>query len=128
MLTFLAETGFDSNVTLAPAGATTSGGGTGGMMGAGAKSGEGLYGLAASALYRPSGPNGAYLRGAGFLRQQFRLGAYDLGGVEAAAGWQLARGGSGLLAEYAYAFRSSAGPRTCRLTGSRAPGGWPPPD
>jgi hypothetical protein len=109
VLTFLAETGFDSNVTLAPAGATTSGGGAGGMMGAGAMSGEGLYGLAASALYRPSGPSGAYLRGAGFLRQQFRLGAYDLGGVEAAAGYQLARGGNGLLTEYAYAFRTFGG-------------------
>jgi hypothetical protein len=123
VLTFLAEAGFDSNVTLAPAGASTSTGGTGGMMGGGTMSGEGLYGLAASALYRPFGPSGAYLRGEGFLRQQPRLGAYDVGGVGAALGWQLVRGGDGLLAEYAYAFRTFGGSpylSANRLTGA----GW----
>jgi tetratricopeptide (TPR) repeat protein len=123
VLTFLAETGFDSNVTLAPAGATTSSGGTGGMMGGGTMNGAGLYGLAASALYRPSGSSGPYLRGEGFLRQQLQLRSYDVGGVGAAAGWQLTRGGSGLLAEYAYAFRTFGG--SPYLSANRLSGaGW----
>ncbi len=109
VLTFLAETGYDSNVTLAPGGATTPVGGTGGMMGGGTMNGAGLYGFGAAALFRPSGPSGPYLRGNGFLRQQLQLRAYDVGGVEAAAGWQLERGDSGLLAEYAYAFRTFGG-------------------
>lgn len=109
VLTILAETGYDSNVTLAPGGAAIPVGGTGGMMGGGAMNGAGLYGLGAAALFRPSGPSGPYLRGNGFLRQQLQLRAYDVGGLEAAAGWQRARDGNGVLAEYAYAFRTFGG-------------------
>jgi hypothetical protein len=76
------------------------------MMGGGTMNGAGLYGLGAAALFRPSGPSGPYLRGSGFLRQQLQLRAYDVGGVEAAAGWQVTRGDHGALAEYAYAFRT----------------------
>lgn len=112
VVSFLAESGFDTNVPLAPRGASTTGGATGGMTGGGpggTMNGDGLYGLGASVLLRPSGLNGPYLRGGGSLRQQLRLGTYDLGGAEAAAGWQVSREGRGAIAEYAYSFRTFGG-------------------
>jgi hypothetical protein len=116
-VTLLAEAGFDSNVALVPRGPAA--GGTSGMMGG--MDGDGLYGLGASVLFRPSGQSGPYLRAGGALRQQFRLGAYDLAGLEAAAGWQAARDGHGALAEYAYAFHAFGGApflSAHRLTGA----------
>jgi hypothetical protein len=101
VVTLAAEAGADSNPTLAPTSAT-SGGRTGAMM----MNGGGLWGLGGQILYRPTGPSGPYLRGAGSLRQLPQLQAYDLGGLEAAAGWQLGGDGRGALAEYAYAYRT----------------------
>jgi hypothetical protein len=121
VLTFAAQAGYDTNVSLAPAGSTGASGG--GMMTGGSMHGDGLYGLAASALLRPLGPSGPYLRAEGFLRQQLQLGTYDDAGAEAAAGWQLLRGGSGLLGEYTYAYRTFGGSpylSASRLTGA----GW----
>lgn len=124
VLTLVAQAGYDSNVSLSPPGGSTTATGTGGMAGAGVTShGDAFYGLAGSVLLRPSGPSGPYLRGAGSLRQQPKLGAYDTAGVEAAAGWQLLRGGGGLLGEYAYAFDTFGGSpylSANRLTGA----GW----
>jgi tetratricopeptide (TPR) repeat protein len=123
VLTFVAQAGYDSNVSLAPAGGTSSSGSGGGMMTGGSMHGDGLYGLGASVLFRPSGSSGPYLRGEGFLRQQLQLGTYDAAGVEAAAGWQLLRGGNGLLGEYAYAYSTFGGSpylSANRLTGA----GW----
>ncbi len=118
VLTFVAQVGYDSNLSLAPAGATT-----GWTMSGGTMHGDGLYGLGASALLRPLGPSGPYLRGEGFLRQQLQLGTYDAGGVEAAAGWQFLSRSRGLLAEYAYAYSTFGGASyrsANRLTGA----GW----
>jgi hypothetical protein len=99
--------GLDSNVPLAPKGATSSSGGGsgGGMMGGGSSSmmnGDGLYDLGAGALWRPTGPSGPYLRGAGALHRYFRQDGYDLGTVDAGAGWQHLGAARGLLAELAY--------------------------
>jgi hypothetical protein len=123
VLTFIAQAGYDSNVSLAPAGGTSSSGSGGGMMTGGSMHGDGLYGLGASALFRPSGPSGPYVRGEGFLRQQFQFGTYDAAGVDAAAGWQFLRGGNGLLGEYAYTYSTFGGSpylSANRLTGA----GW----
>lgn len=97
------QSGLDSNVPLTPKGAT--GGTAGGMMGGGSfgmMNGDGLYDLAAAALWRPEGPVGPYLRAGGALHRYFDQGAYDLATVEAGAGWQLAKRGRGLLGEVAY--------------------------
>lgn len=110
VLSFLAQSGLDSNVPLAPSGPSSSTGG--GMMGGGSgamMNGDGLYGLAATALYRPTGVSGPYLRGGGFLQRNFRLDSYDTDGVEAAGGMQIDRGGRGLAAEYAYQYRGFGG-------------------
>ena len=103
MLTLVGETGFDSNVTLAPRDAAAVPGT------AGTTSGDGLYGLAGSALYRPLGRDGPFLRASGFLHQQLRLGDYDLAGVEAGAGWQATRDGAGARAGYDYLYRTFGG-------------------
>ncbi len=123
VLTFVARAGYDSNVSLAPAGGSNSSGSGGGMMTGGSMQANGLYLLGASALFRPFGPSGPYFRGEGFLRQHLQLGTYDAAGVEAAAGWQLLRGGAGLLGEYAYDYSTFGGSpylSANRLTGA----GW----
>ncbi len=93
----LAESGWDSNVNLAPPGAPP------------ARQADGGYGLAAAAVFRPSGPDGGYLRARGLLHQQLRLGTYDVAGGDAAAGWQLRGGGWSLLGEYDYAYSTFGG-------------------
>ena len=113
VLSLALQSGLDSNVPLAPRGA-----GTGGGM-----NGDGLYDVAAAALWRPDGPVGPYLRVAGALHRYFQEEAFDLATVDAGAGWQLARDGRGLLGELAYRnqrFGSSPYLSAARATAS----GW----
>ncbi|WP_242337379.1 MULTISPECIES: hypothetical protein [Anaeromyxobacter] len=98
VLSFLAESGWDSNVNLGP----------GGPEGVAPRS-DGTASLSASALWRPRGARGPYLRAGGLWHELARLDAYDLGGVEAAAGWQLRAGNRGAAAEYEYAHRALGG-------------------
>lgn len=126
---FEARAGADTNVSLA-----SHSGGTGstgaGMMGGSSMggsgafmNGDGLYDLALSALWRPLGPSGPYLRGIGSVRRYLQQDGYDLAVGEAAAGWQWARAGHGLLGEYAFGdqrFGSSPYLLAHRLLGS----GW----
>jgi len=109
VLSFLVQGGLDSNVRLAPSGASSGGGGMMGGSGSGAMNGDGLFGLGATALYRPLGVSGPYLRGVGFLNQYARDSSYDIGGADAAAGWRLDRSGRGVAAEYAYVYRAFGG-------------------
>lgn len=94
VLSFLAESGWDSNVTLTPNGTP-----------GGPPAADALYAFSGGALYRPQGSEGPYLRLGGFLQDQRHLAAYDFGGFDAAGGWQLGRGGHGFVAEYDYAAR-----------------------
>ncbi len=98
IFSLVAESGWDSNVNLGP----------GGPEGPAAQS-DGTAALSASILWRPSGARGPYLRAAGLLHNLAQLDAYDLGGVEAAAGWQLRAGRHGAAAEYEYAHRTLGG-------------------
>jgi tetratricopeptide (TPR) repeat protein len=98
VLSFLAESGWDSNVTLAPNGTP-----------GGPPEADGLYALSGAALFRPQGTQGPYLRLGGFLQDRMQLGAYDFDGFDAAGGWQLGRGERGLVAEYDYAARRFGG-------------------
>ncbi|BDG10044.1 tetratricopeptide repeat protein [Anaeromyxobacter paludicola] len=97
VLSVLGESGWDSNVVLAPGGFGPS------------SAEDGTWGVSATGLYRPLGAAGTYLRGSGFLHQQFSLGSYDLGGLDGAAGWQLGGPGRGALAEYDFGHRTFGG-------------------
>lgn len=98
VLSVLAETGWDSNVTLTPDGTPVAG-----------QTSDGGYALTGGVLYRPLGRNGPFVRGSGFLRQQLSLSAYDYDGLDVAAGWELGHGGHGLIAEYDYGYRTLGG-------------------
>lgn len=96
-LTLFAGSGFDSNVNLAPPGAPP------------ARESDGLYALGATAILRPTGPEGPYLRAQGLWNQQLRLGAYDVAGGDLAGGWQLRGARWSALAEYDFAYRTFGG-------------------
>lgn len=98
VLSVLAESGWDSNVTLA----------SDGTPGVPPES-DGLYALSGAALFRPKGTKGPYVRLGGFLQRQMQLGTYDFDGFDAAAGWQLGRTERGAIAEYDYAVRRFGG-------------------
>lgn len=103
VLSLSLQSGVDSNVSLAPKGATSStGGGTPGGGALGMMNGDGLYDVSAAVLWRPEGPVGPYLRAGGALHRYFEEGAYDLATIEAGAGWQLSKQGRGLLGDVAY--------------------------
>jgi hypothetical protein len=93
-LTLFAESGLDSNVTLASPRS---------LRGPQA---DGLYALGALAVVRPMGASGPYLRGQGLLTQQLKLDQYDVGALDLAVGWQLRSGSFSALAEYEYAYRT----------------------
>jgi hypothetical protein len=117
--------GADSNPALVPKGASSGSGG--GMMGNGTSAymtnGDGLYDIGAAALWRPEGPVGPYLRAGGALHHYFDKTAYDLATFDGGAGWQLAKGGRGLLGELAY--RDQRFGSAPYLTSGRATGsGW----
>lgn len=87
-LTATADSGFDSNVTLAPSGVPGGGDGVGGLSG--------------TAVARPFGQSGPFARASGLYRAQFQLHEYDLGAFGAGVGWQLGHWVRHLTAEYAY--------------------------
>jgi tetratricopeptide (TPR) repeat protein len=98
VVSLLAESGWDSNVNLAPTGEPSI-----------TPESDGVWALNGSLLWRPQRPRGPYLRASGLLHQPFRLGAYEVRGFDAAAGWQFRGRGSQLLAEYDYGSRSFGG-------------------
>ncbi|ABC80278.1 hypothetical protein [Anaeromyxobacter dehalogenans] len=97
VLSAWAESGWDSNVTLAPPGSAGSG------------DADGIWAVGAAGLWRPRGAVGPYLRAGGAANEQFQLGGYDLAALDGAAGWQARAGAVSLLAEYAYGYRTLAG-------------------
>lgn len=96
-VTFAAASGWDSNVNLAPALAPP------------VRQADGLYAFDVTGLLRPWGSDGPYLRGEGLLNQQFRLGAFDVAGGDAAGGWQLQRERWSGIAEYDFSYRTFGG-------------------
>ncbi len=98
VVSLFAESGWDSNVNLAPSGTPI-----------GPPASDGLYGLTATGLFRPNGPEGPYFRVSGFMQDQASLSAFDFRGYDAAAGWQLGRGERGVIAEYDYGARTFGG-------------------
>lgn len=93
-----AESGWDSNVTLAPTGEP-----------AVSPESDGLYALSGSVAFRPGGTRGPYLRASGFLHEPLELGAYAVRGADGAAGWQLRRGSARGLLEYGLSGRTFGG-------------------
>ncbi|WP_242342307.1 hypothetical protein [Anaeromyxobacter terrae] len=90
-LSIFAESGWDSNVDLAPD-ASRAGSGTS----------DGDTGITAVGRWSPLGESGPFLRATAQLRDQVRYDALDLRGGGAAAGWQAGRGARYLLAEVGY--------------------------
>jgi tetratricopeptide (TPR) repeat protein len=98
VMSIFAESGWDSNVNLAPSGAPL-----------GPPASDGLYALTGTGLFRPKGPEGPYFRLSGFLQEQATLDAFDFRGYDVAAGWQLGRTERGVIAEYDYGARTFGG-------------------
>lgn len=96
-VTLFAESGYDSNVSLAPPAAATS------------SDADALYGFGAAATLRPLGPRGPYLRALGALTRQVQLGQFDVSSLQGAAGWALRSGPWSAVAEYEYASRTFGG-------------------
>jgi tetratricopeptide (TPR) repeat protein len=89
-LSVMVESGYDSNVTLSPAGTPLAG--------------DGLGSAALALAFRPMGDEGLFLRAAGLYRAQVQLHDYDLGAASGAAGWTLGSRAQQLSAEYDYDF------------------------
>lgn len=98
VVSLLAETGWDSNVNLAPSGDPLVN-----------RDADAAVALGAGILWRPLGASGPFLRGSGALHEQLTLGDYDFGSADGAAGWQLRRGRTFALAEYGYGYRTLGG-------------------
>lgn len=97
VLSLLAESGWDSNVTLAP---------RGGVPGPEA---DGAFGITGALVWRPLGRSGPYVRGIAGVTEQLSLAAYDFVALDAAAGWQHATRSLTLAAEYDLASRTLGG-------------------
>ena len=96
VLSFLAESGWDSNVALLPNGSPQS-------------ASDGGATLSAMGLFRPIGDDGPYLRAVGQYHWQAQLGSYDFGAVAGAVGWHLAGADRGLIGEYGYDYQALGG-------------------
>jgi tetratricopeptide (TPR) repeat protein len=96
-LAIVADSGFDSNVNLAP------------LQGTPSRQGDGVYTLGATGLFRPRGSDGPYFRAQGLMNQQLHLDAYDVAGGDLAAGWQVVGGRWSGLAEYDFGYRTFGG-------------------
>lgn len=97
VLSVLAESGWDSNVTLAPA------------TPAPGPEADAALGLGAAVLYRPRGTSGPYLRASAGATEHLSLAAYDFAALDGAAGWQHRRGALTLGAELALGARTLGG-------------------
>lgn len=87
-----ADSGWDSNVTLAPTGVP-----------APAPEGGAVYALTGAALFRPPGAGGLYLRGSGFAHNPVDFPAWSVRGLDAAAGWEFRPEAGRLALEYDFA-------------------------
>jgi hypothetical protein len=95
VLSAMADTGYDSNVTLLPTGVAGGADGTASISGA--------------AVARPMGESGPWLRASGLYRTQFRLHDYDTGALGGAAGWQFGRAARHVGLEYDYDYITLGG-------------------
>lgn len=93
-----AESGWDTNVNLAPANDPDL-----------APEDDGAVALGGALSWRPRGASGPFLRASGSLHEQLTLSAWDFGALDGAAGWQLRRGRAWALAEYGYGWRTLGG-------------------
>lgn len=98
VMSFVIESGWDSNVNLAPSGDALV-----------ARDSDGAVAIGAGLTWRPGRATGPYLRATGSLHEQLTLGAYDFGAVDGAGGWQLRHGRWWGLGEYGYGYRTLGG-------------------
>jgi tetratricopeptide (TPR) repeat protein len=95
VFSFVAESGWDSNVDLTPDVAS--------------RVADGVGVMTAAAELRPLGESGPFLRALGNWREQARYNALDMRSVGGAAGWQGGHGRRYGLLEYGYDYRDLAG-------------------
>jgi hypothetical protein len=88
LLSLSADSGYDSNLSYAPAGAPASA--------------DGGSGLGGSLVLRPLGLSGPYLRANGWYRGQFRLHDRDAGLAAGQVGWRAGEGASYAFADYGF--------------------------
>ena len=103
----------DSNVDLAPDGSPTAGG-----------SADSAGTVAAGLLLRPSGESGPFVSASGTYRKLARFTQFDLGVVEAGAGWQLGHEPRHVLVGYAYDFMALGGDGYLSAHRLQAEGRW----
>ena len=113
VVSLLAGPSGDSNVDLAPDGSPTPGG-----------SADSAGTVAASVLLRPSGESGPFVSASGTYRKLARFTQFDLGVVEAGAGWQLGREPRHVLVGYAYDFMALGGVSYLSAHRLQAEGRW----
>ena len=97
VLSFLTESGWDSNVDLTPD-----------IAGPTARTGDAVGALTGAVDLRPLGDNGPFLRGVANWHEQATYSALDMRSLGGAAGWQGGRGGTFWLLEYGYDYRELA--------------------
>lgn len=94
-LSALADSGYDSNVTLAPGGEPAGGDAAGTLSGA--------------VLFRPLGESGPFARATGLYHLQLQHHDYDVLAFGGAAGWQLGRFARHLAVEYDFDYLALGG-------------------
>jgi tetratricopeptide (TPR) repeat protein len=97
VLSFVTESGWDSNVDLTPD-----------TSGPTARTGDAVGALTGVAELRPLGESGPFLRGIANWHEQATYNALDMRSLGGAAGWQGGQGGDFWLAEYGYDWRELA--------------------
>ncbi len=98
VFSFMAESGWDSNVDLSPD-----------TSGPTARAGDGMGIMTGVLDLRPLGESGPFVRAIGNYRDQVTYNSLDMLSVGGDAGWQGGRGGRFLLAEYGYDLRELSG-------------------
>jgi len=98
VLSFMAESGWDSNVDLTPDGTPAS-----------SSAADGTAEATAALSFAPLGESGPFARASASWREQLRLDDFDMHAVGASAGWQVGRGRRHALVEYGYDYRDLGG-------------------
>ncbi len=98
VLSFMAESGWDSNVDLTPDGPPAS-----------SSAADGTAEATAALSFAPLGESGPFARASASWREQLRLDEFDMHAVGASAGWQVGRGRRHALVEYGYDYRDLGG-------------------
>jgi tetratricopeptide (TPR) repeat protein len=123
VISFSAESGYDSNITFAPDVEPSCVPGTSGSTCVPPRAdGDGAAGVALS--LRPLGLSGPYLRGTAFYRKEMQSRDQDLGVFSGQLGWRLGRGETYAFGDYGYGATLLGGSPYLLAHRLRAGGRW----